>query len=182
MKRSFLLPAVLACLFPVGAAGAHSQGDGGPEAPLIGRCHMGGCAWFSIRWRDPVRTVGDERLLQLSVAEGGSEHPDNRYPTDANGVAITWNLVPENIYVLCSTRRPTMILRQDMRWQAVSLDFVRGPYGPTEFVSAQYVAACHPGEDMNRPGFATRRGYGEVSDDAGSIDLASPDDIFEPRR
>jgi hypothetical protein len=153
------------------------------EAPQIGRCFMGGCSWFRIVRRQTVRTVGGERLLRITLAEGGSEHPATREaPRTARQARIRWDAASDDTYFLCSARRPSAIMTSNGAWEAVRLDFVNGPYGPTEAVSQQYVAACHPGDSLSRRGFAARRGYRAIAGDAEAVTLARPEDIFATGR
>lgn len=164
-----------------GLAAAPAQ-NAAPNEPLVGRCHMGGCSWFRIDRRETVREADGERLLRVTIVEGGSEHRDNAYPENSRGVAIQWSPATSDTHFLCSATRPTAILpKEGSGWEAIQLDFVNGPFGATEAVSAQYVAACHPGEDMNRPGFADRHRYRASETAAEPFDLARPEDIFDRR-
>ncbi len=151
--------------------------------PVIARCHMGGCSWFRIERSEMLREVAGERLLRLTAAEGGSEHRDAEYPKNSRGVAIEWNAPTADYYFLCSASRPTAILpaSSGAGWDAVLLDFVNGPYGVTEAVSAQYVAACHPGEDMNSQGFAARHNYRAADANAEAVTISRPEAIFDAR-
>lgn len=182
MKPSFVAFAALA-LLPASASLA-APATAAREAPHIGRCFMGGCSWFRIVRRQTVRTVGGERLLHIALAEGGSEHPATRdAPRTARQARIHWGGTSDDSWFLCSARRPTAILPKDgTGWEAVPLDFVNGPGVPTEAVSQQYVAACHPGDSLNRRGFAARYGYRAIADDGETVALARPEDIFATGR
>lgn len=149
-----------------------------PEGPHIGRCHMGSCSWFRIHSRAALREAGGERLLRVMMSGGGSEYRNDRPPSSARGVRIQWDATRYDAYFLCSARRPfAIVAREGGGRDAVPLDFVNGPAGATTAVSAEYVAACHPGDDMDRPGFAGRHGYGESST-IEPFQLARPEDIF----
>jgi hypothetical protein len=112
------------------------------------------------------------------MSGGGSEYRNDRAPSSARGVRIRWDPTQYDTYFLCSARRPfAIVAREGGGWDAVPLDFVNGPAGATTAVSAEYVAACHPGDDMDRPGFAARHGYREV-ESPELRQLARPEDIF----
>lgn len=179
-------------LFPIAAfatlaflpASAAQSAPAAParEAPHVGRCYMGGCSWFRIVRRQTLRVAGGERLLRVTLAEGGSEHRGDRdAPRRWQDARISWNGTSDDTYFLCSARRPSAIMPADgSGWEAVRLDFVNGPYGPTEAISAQYVAACHPREGVRRAGFAARHGYRAIPNEreGETIRLARPADIF----
>lgn len=155
----------------------------GRAEPLIGRCHMGGCSWFRIIGQQVLRQQGAERLVRANIAEGSSDHgADADYPRNAREAKIGWNPPTDDYYFLCSSTRPLAILRKEQGgagYDGLKLDFVNGPFGATQAVSAQYTAVCHPGEDMNAEGFAARHGY-RAADVEPSIDLTTLEAVFNP--
>jgi hypothetical protein len=143
---------------------------------------MGTCVWFRIVSRQLVREAGGERLLRVALIFGGPTNSDDDSPDPPSDDRMRWDGSPDEIWFLCSTGRPTVILPADAGgWEATQLDFVGGPYGVTEAVSAQYVAACHPGDDMNRPGFAARHNYRAMTPQVDTYSLASPEAVFDHR-
>jgi hypothetical protein len=147
--------------------------------PLVGRCWMGSCTWFRIVSRQLVRETSGERLIRAALIPGVSESADGT-PETPRGAGIRWDEASGEIWFLCSARRPTVILQVEAGgWEATTLDFVGGPYGVTEAVSAKYVAACHPGDDMYRRGFAARHNYRPMMPQIDTYALASPEAIFD---
>ncbi|MGE0178201.1 MAG: hypothetical protein AB7O91_00095 [Sphingomonas sp.] len=117
--------------------------------------------------------------MRVVMSGGDSEHRNNRYPSSARGARIQWDAAQYDAYFLCSARRPFAIVARDEEgWDAVPLDFVNGPAGATTAVSVQYVAGCHPGDDMDRPGFAARHGYREA-EGIEPTRIARPEDVFD---
>ncbi len=159
------------------AAALQAAPAAAPEQPRIGRCHMGHYSWFRIHSRTTMREADGGRLVRAMLTEGSSEHRNDRYPTSARRARIQWGTDQYDVYFLCSAARPFVIISGDSGWDTVPLDFVNGPAGATGAASAQYVAACHPGDDMNRAGFAARNGYRETSS-IEPVRLARPEDIF----
>lgn len=154
-----------------------------PGPPLLARCWMGTCVWFRIVSRQSVRETGGERLLRVAVIFGEPRHQDDNLPDPPRDDSFLWGESPDEIWFLCSPSRPTVILERDAGgWEATQLDFVRGPSGYTEAVAAQYVAACHPGDDRNRPGVAERHNYRYDPEYNGSYVLPSPEAVFGHRR
>lgn len=186
MKNAAVALAFLLCLSactPATSGSVRTASAGRPE-PLIGRCHMGGCSWFRIIGQQVLRQRGAERLVRANIAEGGSDHgADADYPRNASEARISWNPPTNDYYFLCSSSRPLAIIRKEQGgtgYDGLKLDFVNGPFGATEAVSAQYTAVCHPGEDMNAQGFAARHGYRPADIEVPALDLATPEAVFQP--
>jgi hypothetical protein len=156
-------------------------------APMIGRCYFGGCSWFRVLGQRVLRAQGGERLVRASIAEGGSDHgPHSNRPASHRGVDIGWQPPTDDHFFFCSSARPMAILRKEeggTGYDGLKLDFVNGSYGPTEAVSSQYLAVCHPGERTAAVGFAARHGYRGLDEgEAPSVDLATPEAVFALRR
>jgi hypothetical protein len=179
---TFLL--CLSACTPITEGGPGTASASGAK-PLIGRCHMGGCSWFRIIGQRVLREEGGERLVRANIAEGGSDHGNSGYPENPRNVDIGWQPPTDDYYFLCSSSRPLAIFRKEnggTGYDGLKLDFVNGPFGATEAVSSQYTAVCHPGEDMNAEGFATRHGYGPADIENPAVDLATPEAVFDLRR
>ena len=197
MRRSFAA-ALLSCLTACGARPVANEATAPAPAytvanlvqarpniaapagpPLVGRCWMGSCSWFRIVSRQLVRETGSERLIRAALMFGVSESADGT-PETPRDAGIRWDEGRGEIWFLCSASRPTVIYRGEADgWEATTLDFVNGPYGVSEAISSQYVAICHPGDDMYRPGFATRHNYRAITPEVETYALTSPEAIFD---
>ena len=178
--RALAIGGALLCM--AGFSGeASAQGRRGlVDGPHLGRCHMGGCSWFQVTAFSVVRERHGAALIRLTTREGGSGYGNTRVRRASRRAPIQWGPPAEDYWVLCSTQRPAIIMKGNGdAWSAVAIA-PAAPAGATEFVTAIYNHACHPGVNMTEAR-ARRLGYREGSADAAEIPLQRPEDIFAPR-
>jgi hypothetical protein len=129
-----------------------------PSQARIGRCHMDSCWWFSIRSRSLVRRDETGTLYRISWLNGGSDHRNGRYPSNARGVRILWERVSRQGFEFCSRRLQASIEREDGQLVAHVLSFP--PAGFEEGALNIHAAICYPGANTETPNFGQRFGYG----------------------
>jgi hypothetical protein len=146
-----------------------------PSQARIGRCHMDSCWWFSIRSHRLVRRDESGALYRISWWNGGSDHPNGRYPSNAHGVRIAWEPVPHEGFEFCSRNLQASIERDGGRLIAHVISFP--PAGFEEGALNIHAAICHPGANTESRSFGRRFGYGSH---VPSLDynLHRPEDIF----
>lgn len=144
-----------------------------------GRCRMNGCSWFQVQNFEVVRENEKGALLRVTQREGGSDHPDGKYPERPRASAIQW-AESSTSYFFCSPRFPAIISESEGGgWEGIRLDLTMSA-GVTEFVHNQYRAICHPDGalDVDTAAAAARLGYtpngGEVE-----FQLGRPEEVFD---
>lgn len=156
-----------------------------PYQSLLGkivraRCHMDVCTWFSIEASSPVGKSHIGTLLQVTVKDWSSVHPDASYDrlTNRKLVAAT------DEYVFCSKTKPAVIYTAPDKpgWFAYRLSPDRPDkiFGYNEALYARYWAACHAVAIADvydaGPKLAVSLGYAAVPSDSDEEQtLASPE-------
>lgn len=165
-------------------AGAAPPVAAGPPMgePMLGTCHMDICSYSREVRRETLREAPSGRLLRVALLGGeqgdaGDDGPDESAP-------IVWDRRPHDIFVLCSTRLPAVMMRVagQRTLQTDLLDFV-GPSGIAQALMSSanlYMDICHRVRDEDWAEAAPRLGYRPLPEalQESGIDLARPEDIF----
>jgi hypothetical protein len=108
---------------------------------LQGRCHMDYCSWFSIEKKMLVGKNSQDALYQVVTKGWESHHPNASYD---KRTARTGGKVSTR-YVLCSHRRPAVILSDGGKWLVHTLapGNEDGIFGFNESDYKEYFAVCH---------------------------------------
>jgi hypothetical protein len=144
-------------------------------------CGMGRCTYLRVEAVDTVNETNGERLLRVRTSEGSHQMRDGaEQPASPRDATITWSPQPSNYHVLCSTRRPTLIVQKEggAGLEAYELDMSAINFASIDLY-AHYAAACHPGEKIDIDTFATRHNYQKIEGD--QYDLARPEDVLNRR-
>ena len=158
--------------------------------PRVGRCEGETCSWFEARGVDSPGSSDRERLIHVTVASGRSTHRGEAFPANASSARIDWAAQTEQLYVLCSPWRPS-VMRGDAGpgWQQVRIDLVRGRGDFEAGPGTIYGLICHPGENWLEPDFFSSRGYRPSPeapirriDDPRSLGFIHPNDPEHPER
>jgi hypothetical protein len=153
-----------------------------PREPQEILCHMGRCTYMRIDKQEIVSEAHGERLLRVTSARGSYPVPEGEFPESSRGLDIEWSAQPNDYYALCSTARPTLVMRKEnggKGWEGMLLDMHDGiNFAGMDFY-VHYSAACHPGEKVDEEGFAARHGYRNI--EGTTFDLARPEDALNPR-
>jgi uncharacterized protein len=121
---------------------------------VLGRCHMDACWWWRIEGLEPVGTDRKGRLVKVAVRTTSEEYSaqslqhSGGYP-DMPARHAKWSEA-EDVYLLCSTKRPTVISYDDARRRFSAIvpfgnDGV--PWGYTQGIASLYDVVCNG----NRP-------------------------------
>ena len=170
-------PAANTVAAPAAPAAANAASASAREAQEI-HCGMGRCSYLRVEAVETVRDANGERLLRVRTAEGSHEMRDGEdQPASASQARITWSPQPNNYHVLCSTRRPTLIVQKEggAGLEAYELDMSAINFASIDLY-AHYAAACHPGEKIDIDTFATRHNYQKIEGE--QYDLARPEDVL----
>ena len=131
---------------------------------VLGRCHMDACWWWRIEGLEPVRTDRKGRLVKVAVRTTSEEYAEQQRE-DSRGYPhmparhAKWSEA-EDVYLLCSTKRPTVISYDDARRRFSAIvpfgnDGV--PWGYTQGIASLYDVVCNgdrPGTYDIAPGLA----------------------------
>jgi hypothetical protein len=176
------LPLLAGCAATMGGTQTASTRSAGE--PIVGpiregRCRMNGCSWFQVQSFEVVRENEKGALLRVTQREGGSDHPNGKYPERPRASSIQWG-ESSTSYFFCSPRFPAIISQNESGgWEGIRLDLTM-PAGVTAFVENQYRAICHPDGalDVDTAAAAARLGYtrneGEVE-----FKLSRLEDVFD---
>lgn len=140
LAAALTLPAVLALPGPVLAE------------PYLGRCHMGECLHYDQVSRSVIGTGSAAVPGELVLVALRSAVSDR---ADADPATLAWE-AHAPVQVFCAMNRPAYRLANGA-YQG--LDLVT-PAGATTLVTAIYLHACHPGEEISGDPFAAARALG----------------------
>ena len=151
----------------------------GASIPRVGKCHMGDCAWSKELSRKVLKENDESKLFVLSLIGGSSHHSDvSDYPNKFDKkLNISWNKKPHNIYVFCSKKIPSVMMKNGHSLQVDVLDFIKGPPGIMDSSASEYAFVCH-NRDYISPEIAERLGYNEIPENLNDISINSPVEIF----
>ena len=130
---------------------------------------MDDCSWSKEAGREVVKSDGRGTLIKLSLIGGSSS---------GEKAAVTWDAIPHDVFVFCSTALPSVILGQAGNWQVDVLDFVDGVPGVLESSQALYIKTCH-GADRQFPNNAEALGYTSIPDEREYVKISRADEIFD---
>ncbi len=148
---------------------------------FAGRCRMGECQWFAIDDKLLIASNPDGELFKVTVRGWVSFNAEPDYslldydrPLDREGGD------PGTEYFFCSAKRPAILWQENSgKFRAVPLN-VHHIFGVTEYVIAQYFAACHgeiPSDDNDLARQHAYVDHGAESDEP-EFDLDRVEDIL----
>jgi len=142
----------------------------------LGRCHMDSCSWSKTIKKETIKSSKQDKLIRL-VLLGGESNNEPSNNEELNNPKITWSKDTHEVFVFCSTKLPSVILKDDTNYQVDIFDFSTGVPGVLESGANLYKETCYPNtHNLSDSDLVKKYNYSPLPEI--DVHIKNPVDIF----